>query len=84
MKRKNNNKICVRCKLEIDEKKERYMSISDFNKGKRTKEVFMHLKCWNDYGERKRNVNEAMEMMRGLRGALTKMGVFPKKEFKIA
>ena len=39
-------KICCRCKLEIDEKKDRWVNIRDFNKGKNVGDKDMHLNCW--------------------------------------
>ena len=41
-------KICVICKKKIIEKKERWVRLTDFNKGKQVGEVFYHLECWRD------------------------------------
>lgn len=41
-------KICIICKDKIMEKKERWVRLTDFNKGKQTGEVFYHLDCWRD------------------------------------
>ena len=41
-------KTCIICKEKIIEKKERWVRLSDFNKGKQTGEVFYHLECWRD------------------------------------
>jgi len=39
-------KICCRCNLEINEKKDRWVNIRDFDKGKNKGEKDMHLECW--------------------------------------
>ena len=39
--------ICDMCKKEIDEKKERYVHVEDWEKKKKTKELWMHLACFN-------------------------------------
>lgn len=41
-------KICEICKEKIIEKKERWVRLTDFNKGKQVGEVFYHLECWRD------------------------------------
>ena len=41
-------KICEICKKKIIEKKERWVRLTDFNKGKQVGEVFYHLECWRD------------------------------------
>lgn len=41
-------KTCVICKEPIDEKKDRWVRLTDFNKGKQAGEVFYHLSCWKD------------------------------------
>ena len=39
---------CVICSKEIDKKKERYVNLRDFNKGKFESECFYHLDCWKN------------------------------------
>ena len=39
--------ICARCK-EIIDKKDRWVSIRDFNEGKMEKEINLHLYCWKE------------------------------------
>ena len=39
---------CVICKEKIIEKKERWVRLTDFNRGQQTGEVFYHLECWRD------------------------------------
>ena len=41
-------KICVICKEKIIEKKERWVRLTDFNRGATTGEVFYHRECWMD------------------------------------
>lgn len=40
--------ICIICKEKIIEKKERWVRLTDFNKGKIEGEQFYHLECWRD------------------------------------
>ena len=39
---------CAKCKLEIIEREERYVRITDFDKKKKTGEIFLHLNCWKN------------------------------------
>jgi hypothetical protein len=39
---------CVICSKEINKKKENYVNLRDFNKGKFESECFYHLKCWQN------------------------------------
>ena len=39
---------CLICKEKIIEKKERWVRLTDFNRGQQTGEVFYHLECWRD------------------------------------
>ncbi|GAG82776.1 unnamed protein product [marine sediment metagenome] len=41
-------KTCVICNEKIIEKKERWVRLTDFNKGKQVGETFYHLECWRD------------------------------------
>ncbi len=41
-------KICIICKEKIIEKKERWVCLTDFNKGKKMDEEFYHLECWKE------------------------------------
>ena len=41
-------KQCVICREKIIEKKERWVRLTDFNKGEHMGEVFYHLECWRD------------------------------------
>ncbi len=39
---------CVICKGKIIEKKERWVRLTDFNRGEEMGETFYHLECWTD------------------------------------
>lgn len=39
--------ICNLCKNEIDTKKERYVHVEDFDRGKFVKDLWAHLPCFN-------------------------------------
>lgn len=40
--------ICVICEKQINEKKDRWVNLRDFNKGKFESECFYHLDCWKN------------------------------------
>ena len=39
-------KICLRCKLPIDEKKDRYVHLEDFFVGEKINESWLHIECF--------------------------------------
>ena len=41
-------KICIICNEKIIDKKERWVRLTDFNKGEQVGETFYHLECWRD------------------------------------
>lgn len=43
-----NKKICVICQEKIIEKKERWVRLTDFNKGQEVGQQYYHLECWRD------------------------------------
>lgn len=43
-----NKKICIICKEKIIEKKERWVRLTDFNKGREVGHQYYHLECWRD------------------------------------
>lgn len=44
------NKICcIKCKKQIDIKKDKYVTIITTNKNIEIENVKFHMKCWNDY-----------------------------------
>ncbi len=42
------SKICIICKEKIIEKKERWVRLTDFNRGQEMGEQYYHLECWTD------------------------------------
>ena len=55
-------KICPICKRIIDDKKDRWVHVEDYNKGKKEGEQDCHLDCWRNWDKfRVHNaMNEAM------------------------
>jgi len=41
-------KICLICEKKINEKKDKYVNLRDYNKGKFESECFYHLDCWKN------------------------------------
>ncbi len=77
-------KKCVICKEKIIEKKERWVRLTDFNRGEQGREEFYHLECWTDrfnisnsirkqkmYGQAENAIGEIMQKFRE---------IIPKKE----
>ena len=65
------------------EEKSNYLTIIEFNKGKEIKKGYAHKKCWDDFLNQRKNMEEAMGMMRGLKGKLIEFGLLPKKKIII-
>lgn len=42
------SKICIICIQKIIEKKERWVRLTDFNKGQEVGHQYYHLECWRD------------------------------------
>ena len=72
-------KICFRCKKKI-EKNSHYYSFTEFNKEKEIKTDYAHKTCWDDFLKQIGNVDEAMRMLREIKGPLTKMGLLQPEE----
>ncbi len=80
---------CIICKRKIIEKKERWVRLTDFDRGKITGEQYYHLECWKgrfkiDNSERKQKMygqfQEAVgKIVRGINPEL----VNPKKVYEI-
>ncbi len=49
--------ICCRCNKEINQKKDRWVNIRDFNMGKNVGEKDMHLICWKEMA--RQNIQKA-------------------------
>ena len=41
-------KICLICEKKINEKKDKWVNLKDYNKGKFESECFYHLDCWKN------------------------------------
>lgn len=76
---KKKMKICFRCKREILDK-ENYYSFTEFNDEKIIKVDYAHRKCWDEFLKSVGDTTEAMGMLRGLKGSLTKMGMLPPEK----
>lgn len=76
-----NKKICVICNRKIIEKKERWVRLTDFHKGKTIGEQFYHLECWRDRF-RISNSKRKQEMYQQTQKAIGKIigAINPNKE----
>jgi len=74
-----NIKICFRCKKPINDK-EHYMRFTEFYEEKDVQTDYCHKVCWENFLMRVGDTTEAMGMLRGLKGTLTKMGMLPPEE----
>jgi len=72
-------KICFRCKKPIEENSH-YYSFTEFNEGKEIKTDYAHKDCWDEFLKQISNVDEAMGMLRRIKGPLTKMGLLQPEE----
>lgn len=75
-------KICFRCKKEINDK-EHYFSFNEFLNKIIIQIDYCHNTCWNDFKKGIGNVDEAMNMLRGLKNSLTKQGLLPEEIIEI-
>ena len=48
-----NKKICLKCEMEIDLDKERYVLLGTYEKGKTVNEAYFHIVCWKLHFEEK-------------------------------
>ena len=61
---------CCRCHQEINEEKDRWVNLRDFDKGKIAREKNVHLICWKDMIKKdivnalKEKVNQIMNMIK--------------------
>lgn len=60
---------CEKCKEKI-EREEKYVRITDFDKGEKVKEIYLHIICWkNLFSDKiqealKKKVKQVMEVIR--------------------
>ncbi len=83
------SKICIICKQKIIEKKERWVRLTDFNKGKQEGEQFYHLECWRDRfrisnSQRKQKMYaQTQKSLKNILSALNIKNINPTKEYEI-
>lgn len=59
------------------------MRFTEFVNELKLKTDYCHKKCWDDFLKKVGDTTEAMGMLRGLKGTLTKMGMLPEEEVVI-
>ena len=75
---------CVICKEKIIEKKERWVRLTDFNRGKEVGEAFYHLECWRDRfnisnsARKQKMYNQAQNAINGIMEKVRE--IIPQKE----
>lgn len=76
-----NKIICCRCNKEINQKKDRWVNIKDFNKGKKVNEKDMHLFCWKNmareniqkaFNEKAKQISPVLDNVLGYLGGVIK------------
>ena len=81
-----NKKICIICQEKIIEKKERWVRLTDFNRGKEVGQQYYHLECWRDRfrisnSERKKKMYK--DVQKSIGGILDHLNITPTKEYEI-
>ncbi len=83
------SKICIICKQKIIEKKERWVRLTDFNRGKQVGEQFYHLECWRDRfrisnsARKQKMYEQTQKSLKNILGALNIKNINPTKEYDI-
>ena len=54
-------KNCIKCKLGIDIKKDDFLELKEFNKGKYYNSVFWHKDCWKEFFSSKAQQKELLD-----------------------
>lgn len=75
---------CFLCKLKINPKKDRYVHIQDYNKGKKESDRWCHLQCFNkgmnrDLNDMEKRANNLLSMAEGIFGKLGAKEVYEIK-----
>ena len=74
-----NQRICIRCHQEVQEK-EAHIQVIEWDAGRLIKENFLHKSCWEEMMDSKKMAKSAF----GLLGRLTKVakerGILPDEE----
>jgi len=79
-------KICIICKQKIIEKKERWVRLTDFNRGQQVGEQFYHLECWRDrfkISNSARKQKMYKDAQKSIGGILKAFNITPTKEYEI-
>jgi hypothetical protein len=80
------SKICIICKQKIIEKKERWVRLTDFNKGQEVGQQYYHLECWRDRfnisnSERKKKMYS--QAQKSIGNILSSLGIEQTKYYEI-
>ena len=76
------SKICFRCKKYINDN-DHYYSFTEFLEGKEVNTDYAHKDCWDKIKDGLSDKEEAMGMLRQLKGSLKKLGVLPEEEYVV-
>lgn len=81
------SKICIICKQKIIEKKERWVRLTDFNKGQEVGQQYYHLECWRDRfnisnSERKKKMYS--QAQKSIGNILSSLGIDQTKHYEIS
>lgn len=80
------SKICIICKQKIIEKKERWVRLTDFDKGKEVGEQYYHLECWRDRFKISNSARKQKmygQVQKSIGGILQSLNINPTKEYEI-
>lgn len=70
------NKICVNCQKNIDEKKERYFEVIEYLEGKAIEKKYVHKTCQDKV---KQQMNSNQELQAGAKNFLQRANQFMNK-----
>ncbi len=80
------SKICIICEEKIIEKKERWVRLTDFNRGQEVGEQYYHLECWTDrfrVSNSARKQKMYRDAQKSIGGVLEKLNITPTKHYEI-
>lgn len=72
-------KICFRCKRKIEPDGD-FFAFEEYNKGQFERVDFAHKECWNQFLKKVGDTEEAMSIVRGLKGSLQNIGLLPEEK----
>lgn len=76
---------CFLCKMKINVRKDRYVHIQDYNKGKKESDKWCHLSCFNkgmkprELNDMEKRANNLLSMAEGIFGKLGAKEVYEIK-----